>query len=136
VPFPGCEASFALPPGMGDAMLEAWRNEIGAVWPDLDDPVILERRLLYAQLLWVWLCTWWLLPRIRVRDTSVGPDATRSPRISIVLRHYWRQMSRAAEKGGLPASAALGEVVADALEKRFPDAAPTLPVFPAFRSVA
>ena len=136
VPFPGCEASFALPPGMGEAMLEAWRNEIGAVWPDLDDPVILERRLLYAQLLWVWLCTWWLLPRIRVRDTSVGPDATRSPRISIVLRHYWRQMARAAEKGGLPASAAMGEVVAEALEKRFPDAAPTLPVFPAFRSVA
>jgi hypothetical protein len=136
VPFPGCEASFALPPGMAEAMLEAWRNEIGAVWPDLDDPVILERRLLYAQLLWVWLCTWWLLPRIRVRDTSVGPDATRSPRISIVLRHYWRQMARVAEKGGLPASAALGEVVADALEKRFPDAAPTLPVFPAFRSVA
>jgi hypothetical protein len=136
VPFPGCEASFALPPGLSEAMLEAWRNEIAAVWPDLDDPGVLERRLLHAQLLWVWLCTWWLLPRIRVRDTPVGPDATRSPRISTALRHYWREMARAAETSGLPGTAALGDAVADALEKRFPDAAPALPVFPAFRSVA
>ena len=38
VPFPGCEASFALPPGMADTLLDAWRNEIAAVWPDLDEP--------------------------------------------------------------------------------------------------
>jgi hypothetical protein len=136
VPFPGCEASFALPPGMAEAMLEAWRSEIAAVWPDLDDAGVLEHRLLHAQLMWVWLCTWWQLPRIRERDRPVGPDATRSPRISTVLRHYWRQMARAAETGGMPATAALGDAVADALGKRFPDAAPTLPVFPAFRSVA
>src|SRR4051794_20609844 len=85
VPFPGCQASFALPEGMSDAMLEAWRDEIAVVWPDLDDPLRLDRRLLDAQLLWVWLCTWWLLPRIRERDMSVGPEAGRSPRISTAL---------------------------------------------------
>jgi hypothetical protein len=136
VPFPGCEASFALPPGLSDTMLEAWRNEIAAVWPDLDEPAVLERRLLHAQLLWVWLTTWWLLPRIRERDRPIGPDATRSPRISSALGHYWRQMARAADTGGLPATAELGDAVADALAKRFPDAPGTLPLYPAFRSVA
>jgi hypothetical protein len=136
VPFPGCEASFALPPGMADTMLDSWRDEVSAVWPDLDDGAKLDRRLLHAQLLWVWLCTWWLLPRIRVRDRTVGLDATRSPRISTALGHYWRQMALSAETGGLPATAELGDAVADALAKRFPDAPGTLPVYPAFRSVA
>jgi hypothetical protein len=45
-------------------------------------------------------------------------------------------MARSAETGGLPATAELGDAVADALAKRFPDAPGTLPVYPAFRSVA
>lgn len=135
VPFPGCEASFALPPGMAEAMLQAWRNEIVTVWPDLDHPEHLERRLLRAQLLWVWLCTWWLLPRVRGRDMPVGLDATRSPRISTALSHYWRQMAEVAQHGGLPASAALGREVAAALHERFPDAATALPIYPVFRGV-
>jgi hypothetical protein len=65
----------------------------------------------------------------------VGLDATRSPRISTALGHYWREMARSAATGGLPATAELGTMVADALAKRFPDAPGTLPVFPAFRSV-
>lgn len=136
VPFPGCEASFALPAGMAAAMLEAWRNEIGSVWPDLEDPALLDRRLLDAQLLWVWLCTWWLLPRIRHRDTPVGPDATRSPRISTVLAHYWTEMAAAAGAAHRPASAELGTAVAAALRERYGDGPASLPVFPAFRSVA
>ena len=86
VPFPGCEASFALPPGMADTLLATWRNEIAAVWPDLDESGAADARLFDAQLLWVWLCTWWMLPRIRVRDQHVGLDAARSPRISTALR--------------------------------------------------
>jgi hypothetical protein len=136
VPFPGCEATFALPPGIGETMLEAWRTEVCPVWPDLDEPAVLERRLLDAQLLWVWLCTWWLLPRIRLRDTSVGPDATRSPRISTALAHYWAEMAVTAGAAGRGASAELGEAVAAALRGRYEDAPPSLPVFPAFRSVA
>ncbi len=135
VPFPGCEASFALPDGMAETMLDAWRSEIAPVWPDLDRPDVLERRLRHAQLLWVWLCTWWMLPRIRSRDMPVGSDATRSPRISTALGHYWRQMAAAAADAGLPATAELGAEVAAALAERFPDAPSSLPVYPAFRSV-
>jgi hypothetical protein len=136
VPFPGCETSFALPAGMAEHMLDAWRTEVASVWPDLDEPEVLDGRLLDAQLLWVWLCTWWLLPRIRIRDTPVGPDATRSPRISTALAHYWAEMAVAAGAAGRHASAELGTAVAAALRERFEDAPAALPVFPAFRSVA
>jgi hypothetical protein len=136
VPFPGCEASFALPDGMADSMLEAWRNEIAAVWPDLDESAVLEHRLFDAQLLWVWLCTWWMLPRIRVKDMPVGNDPMRSPRISTALAHYWRELAVAAESAGRSATADLGIVVAEALAKRFPDAPGSLPVYPAFRTAA
>jgi hypothetical protein len=136
VPFPGCEASFALPDGMAEAMLDAWRSEVVSVWPDLDDHGRLEKRLQHAQLLWVWLCTWWMLPRIRDRDRPVGADATRSPRISTALSHYWRQMAAVAAENGLPGTAELGTGIALALGERFPDAPASLPVYPAFRSVA
>ena len=134
VPFPGCESTFSLPDGMAETMLEAWRNEIAPVWPDLDDHEVLERRLVDAQLLWVWLCTWWLLPRIQGGDTTIGADATRSPRISTALAHYWGQMAVSAAAGGRPASAELGAAVAAALAQRYPDAPRVLPTYPAFRS--
>ena len=79
---------------------------------------------------------WWLLPRIRLRDTPVGRDATRSPRISTALGHYWRELARSAATGGLRGHGRPRRAVADALAKRFPDAPGTLPVYPAFRSVA
>lgn len=136
VPFPGCEASFALPPGMADTLLHTWRNEIAAVWPDLDESGRLDARLLDAQLLWVWLCTWWFLPRISVRDQHVGLDAARSPRISTALSHYWDQLAADAAVAGKGATAELGVAVAEALNKRFPDAPAALPVYPAFRTAA
>ena len=136
VPFPGCDSCFALPPGTADAMLEAWRDEIASVWPDLDERERLESRLLDAQLLWVWLCTWWWLPRIRVRDQPIGPDATRSPRISTALAHYWSDLAVRASAAGRGATAELGVAVAEALGKRFPDGPASLPVYPAFRTAA
>jgi hypothetical protein len=135
VPFPACESSFALPPGLADAMLEAWRNEIATVWPDLDDPALLGRRLLDAQLLWVWLCTWWLLPRIADGDTRLGGDPSRSPTISAALADYWRRLAGDATVGGRAATAELAESVSAALDRRFTSAEGlSLPVYPAFRS--
>jgi hypothetical protein len=141
VPFPACEASFALPPKLAAALVEAWRNEIAGVWPELDEPERLQRRLLDAQLMWVWLCTWWLLPRLPDpesggRDTPIGPDAARSPRISTALAHYWRELGAAATEHGRGATAELAAAVVAALRRRFPDAPEGLAVFPALRSVA
>jgi len=140
VPFPACEASFALPPGLAAALVEAWRTEIAGVWPELDEPERLQRRLLDAQLLWVWLCTWWLLPRLPHpggvgRDAPIGPDASRSPRISTALAHYWRELGTAAADGGRLETAELAAAVVAALRARFPDAPEQLAVFPALRSL-
>ncbi|WP_181780901.1 hypothetical protein [Pseudonocardia pini] len=134
VPFPACESSFALPSGLADAMLEAWRNEIATVWPDLDDPALLGRRLLDAQLLWVWLCTWWLLPRIVDGHTRLGVDPGRSPTISVALADYWRRLAGDAAAGGRPATAELADSLSTALSRRFESAEGSLPVYPAFRS--
>jgi hypothetical protein len=137
VPFPACEASFALPPALAEAMLDAWRAEIAAVWRELDEPDRLQRRLLDAQLLWVWLCTWWLMPRlIRGRDRPVGADASRSPRTSTALAHYWRGLAAAAAEAGRDATAELAEAVATALRARFPDAPDALAVYPALRALS
>ena len=140
VPFPACEASFALPPGLAAALVEAWRTEIAGVWPELDEPERLQRRLLDAQLLWVWLCTWWLLPRLPHpggvgRDAPIGPDALRSPRISTALAHYWRELGVVAADGGRLETAELAAAVVAALRARFPDAPEQLAVFPALRSM-
>jgi hypothetical protein len=147
VPFPACDVSFALPPALAAAMVEAWRAEIAGVWPELDEPDRLARRLLDAQLLWVWLCTWWLLPRLpggtgssgagsAGRDGPIGSDAARSPRISTALAHYWRELGVAAGAAGRDATAELAATVVAALRARFPDAPDTLAVYPALRSVA
>jgi hypothetical protein len=139
VPFPACEASFALPPALAEAMLDAWRAEIAAVWPELDESERLVRRLLDAQLLWVWLCTWWLLPRLvhagghLRRDRPVGADASRSPRTSTALVHYWRELGTAAAAAGRDATADLADAVVTALRTRFPDAPESLAVYPALR---
>ncbi len=136
MPFPGCEAAFALPAGLADAMLEAWRSEVAPVWPDLDEPEVVASLLLDAQLVWVWLCSWWWLPRLRVRDQPIGPDVTRSPRISTALAHYWSDLAERASAAGRDGSAELGVAVAEALGKRFPDAPGLLPMYPAFRTAA
>jgi Phosphotransferase enzyme family len=133
VPFPACESSFALPAGMPEAMLAAWRSEVVAVWPDLDEPARLLTRLLDAQLLWVWLCTSLLLPAGLVENGLIGRDATRSPRALLALAHYWSALARDAAEGGRPASAELAEAMVAALRPRLGDGHAELPLFPAFR---
>ncbi|WP_051581113.1 hypothetical protein [Pseudonocardia acaciae] len=134
VPFPACESSFALPAGMADAMLAAWRAEVVSVWPDLDEPARLRARLLDAQLLWVWLCTLLLLPAGLAENSLIGRDTTRSPRALLALAHYWGALARDAAGGGRPASAELAEAMVAALRPKLGDGQPELPLFPAFRA--
>ena len=134
VPFPACSATFALPVPVATQMLDAWRAEVAPVWPELDDPEVLESRLADAHLLWVWWSTWMLLPQVLHRDGPTGADAGRSPRISTALRHYWRGLGEAAAVTHRPATAELATAVVGALDARFPDAPSELPEFPAFRA--
>lgn len=132
VPFPACPTSFALPGGVSAQMLAAWRSEVADVWPELDDGDVLEPRLVDADVLWVWWCTWTLLPRLARRDGPLGRDAGRSPWLSTALRHYWHGLGERAAST-LPATADLAGQVTAAIDDRFPDSVRALPVFPAFR---
>ncbi|OLL72581.1 hypothetical protein Ae168Ps1_0959c [Pseudonocardia sp. Ae168_Ps1] len=134
IPFPGCASSYALPAAVSAQMLEAWRAEVAPVWPELDDPDVLESRLTDAHLLWVWWSTWMLLPRVLEHDGPIGDDAGRSPRISTALRHYWRGLGAAAAATDRRGNAELAGAVVEALDERFPDAPSELAVFPAFRT--
>ncbi|ANY09529.1 hypothetical protein [Pseudonocardia sp. HH130630-07] len=134
IPFPSCASSYALPDPLAEQMLQAWRAEVAPVWPELDDPELLESRLVDAQLLWVWWSTWLLLPRLLERDGPIGDVAGRSPRISTALRHYWRGLGAAAAVTDRPATVELAAALVAVLDDRFPDAPSELPLFPAFRT--
>jgi hypothetical protein len=136
VPFPGCESSFAMPAGMPEAMLAAWRSEVVQVWPDLGEPARLAARLLDAQLLWVWLCTLQLLPKALAENALIGRDATRSPRSLLALAHYWTLLARDAAIGNRAGTVELAESMVTALGKRLGDGPAELPLFPAFRNRA
>ncbi|HEY1966367.1 MAG TPA: hypothetical protein VGH89_00360 [Pseudonocardia sp.] len=133
VPFPACESSFALPAGMPEAMLAAWRSEVVSVWPDLEDTERVARRLLDAQLLWVWLCTMLLLPRGLAEDGPIGSNPIRSPRALLALAHYWSQLARDAAAGRRMATVELAERISAALGQRLGDGRTDLPLYPAFR---
>ncbi len=133
VPFPSCECTFALPAGMAEAMLAAWRAEVVQVWPDLADDDLLAHRLLDAQLLWVWLSTWRALPRAVRGEQPGGTDGAGTSRAGLALGHYWRGLALDTARHGRQASAELASSVADALRARFRGPAADLPLYPAFR---
>lgn len=131
VPFPSCGCSFALPAGMTEAMVAAWRAEVRGVWPDLDSDAVLLPGLLDAQVFWVWLSTWLLLPQPGQDDRPID-GRLRSPRRSVALRARWRQLAVEANRSGEAALAEHATEVAAAVERRFAVTADLEP-YPAFR---
>ncbi|HEX3789375.1 MAG TPA: hypothetical protein VHW44_16040 [Pseudonocardiaceae bacterium] len=133
VPFPSCWCSFALPAGMIDAMVAAWRAEVRGVWPDLDDDSVLLPGLLDAQVFWVWLSTWWFLPRTGEEDRPIEND--QSPRRSVALRARWRQLAADSDRAGEQLLADYARAVVAGLERRF-GVTQDLPTYPAFRTTS
>ncbi|MFC7614186.1 hypothetical protein ACFQV2_12190 [Actinokineospora soli] len=131
VPFPSCWCAFALPAGMVEAMIAAWRAEVRAMWPDLAEDAVLLPRLLDAHLFWVWLATWRHLSdpvAARVASRHSGPTPDPGP----LLAGRWTGLATAARRGGADAVAEHAIAVARALRVRFGDA--PLPLYPAFSS--
>ncbi|HEY1574018.1 MAG TPA: hypothetical protein VGG05_21940 [Pseudonocardiaceae bacterium] len=131
VPFPSCWCSFTLPAGMTEAMVAAWRAEIRDVWPDLDDDDVLLPGLLDAQLFWVWVSTWWFLPRTGQEDRPLTAEPL-APRRSVALRSRWLQLAKDAARAGEQDVVAHANQVVAALERRF-GVREDLPAYPAFR---
>lgn len=131
IPFPLCGCSFRLPAGMTEAMVAAWRSEVGKVFADLDDDDVLMPRMLEAQLLWVWLSTWMYLPRPGEEDRPITSRLP-SPRRSSALHARWLRLRDDAGRLHLPVIADHADAMASALEARFGVEAVQLPLFPAF----
>lgn len=131
VPFPSCWCSFTLPAGMTEAMIAAWRAEVRDVWPDLDDDEVLLAGLLDAQLFWVWVSTWWFLPRAGQEDRPLDSDF-RSPRRSVALRARWLQLAKDAARAGEQDVVEHASAVVGAVERRF-GSHMDLAAYPAFR---
>ena len=131
-PFPSSWCSYAMPENLAEQMLATWRSEVVEVWPDLDDDEVLMPRLLDAQLLWVWVSTWWFLPREGQLDTPIDLHMP-SPRRSTALVDRWRRLRADAESAGRTEIAEHAGRMVDALVDRFGSGALHLLPFPAFR---
>ncbi|EHK80984.1 phosphotransferase [Saccharomonospora azurea] len=125
VPFASSPQPLALPAGMSEAMIAAWRAEVVELWPALADDDLLSAYTLGAQLVLVWLSTWRELPRLPVK--KAGPTSR-----AAALVTWWRDLATRAEQGGDTGVAEHAAQVASALDARFgPDL--DLALYPAFR---
>lgn len=123
VPFVSSPEPMALPAGMSEAMVAAWRAEVSDLWPAFTDDETLTSYLLDMQALLVWRTTWRRLPEL-----ASGEPAGR---VAAALAGWWRGLSQYAARGGADALAAHATSVADALDTRFGPGL-ELPYYPAF----
>ncbi|MEV0696680.1 hypothetical protein AB0I53_01975 [Saccharopolyspora sp. NPDC050389] len=132
-PFPSSWCSYALPENLAESMLSTWRSEIVEVWPELDDDEVLMPRLFNAQLLWVWVSTWWFLPRTGETDRPIDLHMP-SPRRSTALVDRWRHLRSDADQADMADVAEFADRMVDALVDRFGAGALHLQPYPAFRT--
>jgi Ser/Thr protein kinase RdoA (MazF antagonist) len=137
-PLPSSLASLAFPPGMTEAMVSAWHAEVLDAWPEFADRSLLARQLLDAQLLWTWLCTWWLLPMPRPRTLAAPVEpADGDPAATFdrggVLVDRWERLATEAAYLGSAEIAGHASAVAEGLRRRFGLHGEALPRYPAFR---
>lgn len=112
VPFAFWPGARALPAGMSDAMIAAWRAEVAPTWPRLRDDELFAAALLKGQLLCVWTQTAKELPGL------AGPGDSSMTRAA-ALELWWRDLATQARLRGAAAIADHAGLVADALDSRF-----------------
>ena len=118
VPFASCAEPLALPAGMSEAMLAAWRAEVSVVWPKLADTEALDAHLLDHQLLVLCVKTW---------EALAGRGDTPASLVT-----WWRQLGDYAERQDESALAGYARAVSAAMDVRFGPGL-ELPLYPAFR---
>src|SRR5699024_10638908 len=126
-PFVSNPDALALPGGMRETMVTAWRAEVQPVWPSLRDDVTFAGSLFDAQLQLVWLHTWRLLPDLHSRQGQLRA------RRAAALRERWARLAEQAETVGSHEVAGHAAEVAEALDTRFGPRL-ELPLYPAFRN--
>ncbi|MCZ4534193.1 hypothetical protein O4159_01740 [Gordonia terrae] len=56
------------------SMVDAWRSEVHSIWPALAHEREMQRKVLLARQLWVWLSTVWMLPSDPLAPTGTDAD--------------------------------------------------------------
>ncbi|MCE5289060.1 MAG: kinase [Nocardiaceae bacterium] len=113
--FPGCLCALDVSERQAEMMIDAWRAEVIDVWPQVRDDRLMRRRLLEAQLLWVWISTAWFLPDTENERVAAVYDHGLYQSRKAVLPQRWRLVAATAVRAGRPDLAQFGEAVADAL---------------------
>ncbi|KAA0023497.1 phosphotransferase family protein [Antrihabitans cavernicola] len=115
VSFPGCLCYYDLSRDRAQAMIEAWRAEVVGMWPQLVDNDLLRAKILEAQLVWVWLTTYWFLPDDHTRIAAVREHRLSVPR-SDALISRWDTLGTSADEAGRADIAEFAHGVATAIE--------------------
>jgi hypothetical protein len=126
LPFASFPDALALPAGMSEAMVAAWRAEAAAAWPALVDDDALAGYLMNSQLLLVWMVTWDLLPTLPP-GRGAGPLSRQAALVS-----WWRDVAKHADRLKLTDVVDHALEVADKLDARFGPGL-ELALYPAFR---
>jgi len=118
VSFPGCLCHVDMPADRARAMVDAWRSEVVGVWPALADEVYLDRKILHAQMAWVWLTTYWFLPENHSRFAAAREHGLSIPRSQALIARWALLEERARTVGADDISAFAGRVT-DALDVKW-----------------
>ncbi|MET0196742.1 kinase [Rhodococcus sp. RS1C4] len=116
--FPGCLCHFELSADRAQAMIDAWRAEVVGIWPHLADDGVLASKILDAQLIWVWLTTYWFLPNDHTRIAAARAHHLSVPR-SDALISRWNVLVDQATRTGDTDVAAFALRVVTALESKW-----------------
>lgn len=116
--FPGCLCHFDLSADRAQAMIDAWRSEVVGIWPHLADDSVLAAKILDAQLIWVWLTTFWFLPNDHERIAAARAHHLSVPR-SDALISRWNVLVDQASRTGDTDVAAFALRVVGALESKW-----------------
>lgn len=116
--FPGCLCHFDLSADRAQAMIDAWRSEVVGIWPHLADDTVLASKILDAQLIWVWLTTFWFLPNDHTRIAAARAHHLSVPR-SDALISRWNVLVEQATRTGDSDVAAFALRVVGALESKW-----------------
>ncbi|VVJ17135.1 Uncharacterised protein [Amycolatopsis camponoti] len=126
LPFASWPDALALPAGMSEAMIAAWRAEVVAVWPALADDEALAAHLTSSELLRVWLITGEELGSLDL-SRHAAPVSREAALVT-----WWRDLARHAGYVRMTAVSEFAARVAAALAARLGPHA-DLAFYPAFR---
>ncbi|MGU3433268.1 phosphotransferase family protein [Actinomycetes bacterium M1A6_2h] len=116
--YPGCLCRLELTPERASAMVDAWRAEVVGIWPQIARDEVLNAKLFDAQLIWLWLTTYWFLPEDDTRNAALREHHLSVPRShALVVR--WTIMANFSDRIGDTATAVFARAVADGLRTRF-----------------